>query len=43
MIAAFVGKDMDFESQWLIREGLDKLVENFRGEFFNSRKFSSAL
>ena len=40
---AFVGKDVDFVSQWLIREGLDKLVEIFRGEFSNFRKFSSAL
>ena len=30
-----MGKDMDFMSQWLVREGLDKLVEIFRGEFSN--------
>ena len=38
-----VGTDMDFTSQQLVREGLDKLVEIFRGEFSNFRKLSSAI
>ena len=42
-MVAFVRKDMDFVSQWLVREGLDKLIEVFRGEFSNFRKFPSAL
>ena len=39
----FIGKDMDFTLQYLVRKGLDKLVEIFRGKFSNFRKFSSAL
>ena len=39
----FCGKSMDFASQQLIREGLDKLDEILIGEFSNFRKFSSAL
>ena len=42
-VEAFVEKDIDFELQWLVREGLDKLVEIFRGEFSKFRKFSSVL
>ena len=40
VMEAFVGKDMDFKLQWLVREGLYKLAEIFRGEFSNFRKFS---
>ena len=40
---AFVGTDIDFESHWLVHEGLDNLSKIFRGEFCNFRKFSSAL
>ena len=39
-----MGKDMDFVSQWLVREGPDKFVETFKGKFSaNFRKFTSAL
>ena len=39
-----MGKDMDFMLQWLMSaKGLDKLVEIFKGEFSNFRKFSSGL
>ena len=36
---AFMGKDTDFLSQWLVHEGLDKLVEIFRGEFLILESF----
>ena len=32
-------KDMDFLSQWLVCEGLNKVVEIFRGEFLILESF----
>ena len=39
LMEAFTGKGIDFESHWLAHEGLDKLVEIFRGGFLILEEF----
>ena len=35
----FIGKDEAFVEQWLVRQGLDKLVDVFKGMFSQSEIF----
>ena len=39
----FVGKDQQFVTDWLVRQGLDKIVEVFKGSFPRFQAFSPCL
>ena len=41
--AHFIGKDQSFVIEWLVRQGLDQIVEVFKGMFPRFQAFSHCL